>query len=71
MLHADEGDPLFRAALRGIGGRQIIRVQIAGDRRRADVKELFKMADLLLVVLERLDILQIADVLAWEDIVPF
>ena len=70
VLDRDEGDPLFLAARGGVGGGEIVRVQVAGDRRRADVEELFKMPDLLFVILQRLDVLQIADMLAGKHIVP-
>ena len=71
VLDADEADPLLLAARGGIGARQIVRVEIAGDRCRADIEQTLEMADLLLVMLQRLHIFQIADVLAGEDVVPF
>ena len=68
MLHLQQRDALLLCPILRIAGRQIIRMQIAGQRAGADVKEPLKMADLLFIVFQGLEILQVADVLAQEGV---
>ena len=68
MLHLQQRDALLLCPILRIAGREIIRMQVAGQRAGPDVKEPLKMADLLFIVFQGLEILQVADVLAQEGV---
>ena len=68
VLHSQERyAPLARDALRDLGG-EVVRVHIAGRGQGLKVEKLRKMAQLLLVAVERLEVLEVADVLAREGV---
>lgn len=69
VLHLHERQALPLAALLRVTGREIVRMQITGERLGADIKQTLKMGDLLFVVFQRLEILQISEVLAREGVV--
>ena len=71
MLHGKEGKLQVSTHLAGIFARQIIRMQIAGNRLRYNIKEALKMADLLLIMLVCLKIFQIPDMLARKSVSAF
>ena len=71
MLHRKEGNLQVITYLEGIFARQIIRMQVAGNRLRYNIKEALKMADLFLIMLICLKILQIPDMLARKSVSAF
>ena len=70
VLHLQQRQALTLRALAGVGGGEIVRVQIAGERRRTDIEQTLEMGDLLLVVFQRLEVFEVSDVLAGEHVVP-
>lgn len=68
MLNLYQGNLLPSTSLRGIGRRHIIRVQVAGDKGRLNIKKPLKMPDLTLIALKSFQIFQVADMLALENI---
>ena len=68
VLNRDQGQVFFFRPFPGVLRGEIIRVQIAGQRLRGDIKQPFKMGDLSGIVIQRLQVFQIPDMLAWEDL---
>ena len=71
VLHAQQRNILIFAPLTGVGGGEVIRMQIANDHFRLDIKQVFKVRDLLPVIVQRFQILQIAYMLRREYVAVF
>ena len=68
VLHSQERDsPLCRQLLRR-GGGEVVRVHVAGHGPGLKVEEPCEVAQLLLVAVERLQVLEVAYVLAREGV---
>ena len=68
VLDAQERDALLpRQRFRNAGG-EIIRMQVAGHGLRLKIKEFRKVAQLLLVAVQRFKVLKVANVLAREGV---
>ena len=70
VLDADQGQALPLRPLSGVVGGEIVRVQIAGQSLRGDIEQALEMGDLPGIVIQRLHVLEIADVLAQKRIGP-
>ena len=70
VLHLQQRQALPLRPLAGVGGGEIVRMQVADELLRTDVKQTLEVGDLLFVVFQRLEVFEISDVLAGEHIVP-
>ena len=68
VLHLPERDPLPFRPLLGIAGGEIVRMQVADQHLRVNIKQALKVADLLFIVFQGLQVFQVPDVLAEEGV---
>ena len=70
MLHFDKRQVFFLGYRGSIFRGHIVRVQIADHGLRSYIKQALEMFYLSGIIFQRLKILQVTDMLAWENIAP-
>ena len=71
MLHLQKRDLLPVRPVAGILRGEVVRMQVADQRLRPNIKHPLKVSDLSFIVLQGLQILQVPDVLAEEGMLSF